>query len=104
MQLILLAPLLKWLFCSIKVAILKESYLSSHYLHLSGEDCRPTTTANKEPSFDKEIFVKKHHLEWLENQTISLHVKMQKLHTPTTSSIRSPQLSAGGLMHDFYAY
>ena len=100
MQLFLLAPLLKWLFCSLKVAILKENYLGSHYPHLSGEDCR--TTGIKEPPFDKEVFVKKQQLDWLENQNISLLVKIQKLQTPTSSStIRSPQLSAGCLMQDF---
>jgi hypothetical protein len=100
MQLFLLAPLLKWLFCSLKVAILKESYLGGHYPHLSGEDCR--TATNKEQPFDKEVFLKKQQLDWLENQNISLLVKMQKLQTPSSSTIRSPQLSAGGLMQDFH--
>lgn len=98
MQLILLAPFFKWLVCSLKFAILKESYLHGKYVHLSGEDGR---TVIKEPPFDGEVFMKKKQLEWLENKNISHHVKIQKLYTPQSSTIRSPQLSAGDLMREF---
>jgi len=101
MQLIILAPLFKWLICSLKVAILKESYLHGKYIHLSGEDCR-YKDKDKDVPFDKDIFMKKQQIDWLENKNISHHVKIQKLQTPLSSSIRSPQLSAGDIMRYFH--
>jgi hypothetical protein len=96
MQFILLAPIFKWLFCSLKAAIMKEGYFIG-----AGEDGRIGKIIEKELCFNPELFIKKHQLEWLENKNISQYAKLEKLQMPTTSSIRVPQLSAGLQMENY---